>query len=170
MSSSDVLHLRAETKPFEHRCCITPTVAKELIQEGYQLHVERTSTDPSTVRIFQDSEYEEIGAKLVPEGSWIDSPQSHLIVGLKELPEDDFPLRHEMIHFAHCYKGQDGWEKVLGRFARGNGLLYDLEFLQDEHGRRVAAFGYHAGCMCMFLLYSSFQLVKRNSTLKILAE
>lgn len=24
-------------------------------------------------------------------------------------------------------------------------MLYDLEFLQDERGRRVAAFGYHAG-------------------------
>lgn len=24
-------------------------------------------------------------------------------------------------------------------------MLYDLEFLQDENGRRVAAFGYHAG-------------------------
>jgi saccharopine dehydrogenase (NAD+, L-lysine-forming) len=34
---------------------------------------------------------------------------------------------------------------VLQRFAKGNGTLYDLEFLTDEKGRRVAAFGYHAG-------------------------
>lgn len=34
---------------------------------------------------------------------------------------------------------------MLDRFNRGNGTLYDLEFLQDESGRRVAAFGYHAG-------------------------
>ena len=34
---------------------------------------------------------------------------------------------------------------MLDRFIRGNGTLYDLEFLQDESGRRVAAFGYHAG-------------------------
>jgi saccharopine dehydrogenase (NAD+, L-lysine forming) len=52
-----------------------------------------------------------------------------------------------MVHFAHCYKGQSGWEKVLARFPNGGGTLYDLEFLQDETGRRVAAFGYHAGCM-----------------------
>lgn len=34
---------------------------------------------------------------------------------------------------------------MLGRFERGNGTLYDLEFLTDDSGRRVAAFGYHAG-------------------------
>ncbi|CAD0054653.1 unnamed protein product [Aureobasidium pullulans] len=47
--------------------------------------------------------------------------------------------------FAHCYKGQGGWDDVLARFPRGGGTLYDLEFLQDEQGRRVAAFGFHAG-------------------------
>lgn len=46
--------------------------------------------------------------------------------------------------FAHCYKGQEGWGEVLGRFVEGKGLLYDLEFLEKE-GRRVAAFGYYAG-------------------------
>jgi hypothetical protein len=40
------------------------------------------------------------------------------------------------------YKNQGGWEKVLSRFPRGGGTLLDLEFLEDEQGRRVAAFGY----------------------------
>lgn len=49
--------------------------------------------------------------------------------------------------FAHCYKEQGGWIDVLSRWEQGqpSGMLYDLEFLQDESGRRVAAFGYHAG-------------------------
>ena len=49
--------------------------------------------------------------------------------------------------FAHCYKQQGGWTDVLQRWQDGQptGMLYDLEFLQDERGRRVAAFGYHAG-------------------------
>ncbi len=34
---------------------------------------------------------------------------------------------------------------MLSRFQRGGGTLYDLEFLTDATGRRVAAFGYHAG-------------------------
>ena len=36
--------------------------------------------------------------------------------------------------FAHCYKQQGGWKDVLGRFEKGNGLLLDLEFLQDDKG------------------------------------
>ena len=47
--------------------------------------------------------------------------------------------------FAHCYKNQAGWEQALARWARGGGTLLDLEFLTDVNGRRVAAFGYHAG-------------------------
>jgi saccharopine dehydrogenase (NAD+, L-lysine-forming) len=34
---------------------------------------------------------------------------------------------------------------LLKRFKAGGGTLYDLEYLVDENGRRVAAFGYWAG-------------------------
>lgn len=34
---------------------------------------------------------------------------------------------------------------MLSRFHRGGGKLYDIEFLNDASGRRVAAFGFHAG-------------------------
>ena len=34
---------------------------------------------------------------------------------------------------------------MLSRFPQGGGTLLDLEFLTDGTGRRVAAFGYHAG-------------------------
>lgn len=66
-------------------------------------------------------------------------------MGLKDLPDDGFPLEHSFIHFGHCFKEQSNWRKVLSRFHRGGGTLYDLEFLTNETGRRVAAFGYHAG-------------------------
>ena len=49
------------------------------------------------------------------------------------------------MQFAHCFKQQAGWSSVLARFHRGGGTLYDLEFLNDTNGRRVAAFGFHAG-------------------------
>jgi saccharopine dehydrogenase (NAD+, L-lysine forming) len=79
-------------------------------------------------------------------GSWRNAPSDAYIIGLKELPENDTsPLPHNHIMFAHCFKQQEGWKDVLSRFHRGNGTLLDLEFLQDDNGRRVAAFGYHAG-------------------------
>jgi saccharopine dehydrogenase (NAD+, L-lysine forming) len=64
----------------------------------------------------------------------------------KLTPTFTVPLKHVHVQFAHCYKGQGGWETVLARFPRGGGTLLDLEFLQDpKTGRRVAAFGASAG-------------------------
>lgn len=92
-----VLHVRAETKPLEHRSAVTPTIAKKLVNAGYVVNVER-----SPLSIFDDEEYEGTGATLVPTSSWTDAPSEHIIVGLKELPEEDFPLKHtvsETYHF-----------------------------------------------------------------------
>ncbi|KAL1899989.1 Saccharopine dehydrogenase [Ceratocystis pirilliformis] len=137
---STTLHLRAETKPLEHRSALTPNTTKALIADGYTVNVERCS-----MRVFDDKEFEEAGATLVPTGSWTEAPADHIIIGLKELPEETFPLKHTHVQFAHCYKEQGGWKEVLARFPRGGGTLLDLEFLTHENGRRVAAFGYHAG-------------------------
>ncbi|KAF2004599.1 Formate/glycerate dehydrogenase catalytic domain-like protein [Amniculicola lignicola CBS 123094] len=139
------LHARAEAKNLEHRSCLTPTTAKTLLDAGYPVLVERSSQDANFARIFKDEEFEEAGCTLIPEGAWESAPTDRIIIGLKELPEADTPLKHTFVHFAHCYKQQGGWEQVLARFPRGGGTLYDLEFLQDTTGRRVAAFGYHAG-------------------------
>ncbi|EDK47443.1 Saccharopine dehydrogenase [Lodderomyces elongisporus] len=142
MSSNPViLHLRAETKPLEARAALTPTTTKQLLDAGFKVYVEESSQST-----FNAKEYEAVGAEIVPEGSWKDAPKDRIIFGLKELPENDtFPLVHTHIQFAHCYKNQAGWEKVLGRFPAGNGTLYDLEFLENDQGRRVAAFGFYAG-------------------------
>jgi saccharopine dehydrogenase (NAD+, L-lysine forming) len=86
-----------------------------------------------------------VGCRLVENNSWPQAPTDITIIGLKELPESNEPLPHTHIQFAHCYKQQAGWSSILARFYKGGGTLYDLEFLQDDSGRRVAAFGFHAG-------------------------
>ncbi|KAJ3396573.1 Saccharopine dehydrogenase, partial [Chytridiales sp. JEL 0842] len=122
--------LRAETKANEHRTAITPSAVKKLLENGIKVSVERC-----TERIFNDSDYEIAGAVMVPHGSWRTAPKDAYIIGLKELPENDFtPLIHTHIMFAHCFKGQAGWKDVLGRFERGQGALLDLEFLNDDRG------------------------------------
>lgn len=142
-----VLHLRSEQKPLEHRSCLTPSTTKALIDSGhYEVHIEKSPESPDRKRVFGDDEFP-IGphCTLVEDGSWPDAPADNIIVGLKELPEEPaFPLKHTHVQFAHCYKGQAGWDKVLARFVKGGGVLYDLEFL-EVNKRRVAAFGYHAG-------------------------
>ncbi|KAI1077259.1 alanine dehydrogenase [Whalleya microplaca] len=137
---STVIHLRAETKPLERRSPLSPDSAKTLLEAGYAVHVER-----SLARIYKDKEFEAAGAEIVPEGSWVNAEKDHIITGLKELPDDNSPLPHTYIQFGHCFKKQAGWAEYLQRFVNGGGKLYDIEFLTDEDGRRVAAFGYWAG-------------------------
>ncbi|KAI0307930.1 Formate/glycerate dehydrogenase catalytic domain-like protein [Multifurca ochricompacta] len=132
--------LRCEKKPFERRAALTPTTARILIESGFKIYVERDQQ-----RIFDDSEYEAVGCKLVENNSWPSASTDIPIIGLKELPASDSSLSHTHVQFAHCYKQQAGWSSVLARFFRGGGTLYDLEFLNDVNGRRVAAFGFHAG-------------------------
>lgn len=134
------IYLRSEAKPHEHRSALTPTTAKQLVDAGWDVTVER---DPQ--RIFDDGEFAAVGAKLAPHGAWPTIDRAIPILGLKELPAPGPPLPHTHIQFAHCYKNQGGWADVLDRFHQGGGTLYDLEFLEDAAGRRVAAFGWHAG-------------------------
>ncbi len=134
------LWLRDESKSFERRTPLTPGDANRLIRAGFQLTVES-----SPARIFPDAEYRTAGCTPAASGSWRAAPKHAFILGLKELPEEEAPLVHRHIYFAHVYKNQAGWEKLLSRFVRGNGLLLDLEYLTDDRGRRVAAFGKWAG-------------------------
>jgi saccharopine dehydrogenase (NAD+, L-lysine-forming) len=141
-----ILHLRSEKKPLEHRSALTPYTTKALIDSGkFEVHVEKSPQDPNRKRIYDDEEFVKVGATLVEDQSWTSAPTDHIIIGLKELAPEEFPVKHTHVQFAHCYKGQSGWQDVLARFPRGGGTLLDLEFLQDDKKRRVAAFGIHAG-------------------------
>ena len=134
------LWVRAEQRPNEERVGITPEGAAALVAQGLRVTVEDSAT-----RIIPTQAYREAGAEIAPEGSWPEAPDDTLVFGLKELPEDGTPLRHRHIMFGHAYKGQPAGQVLLQRFAAGGGTLYDLEYLVDPDGRRVAAFGYWAG-------------------------
>lgn len=132
--------LRAEDHNNEHRSPITPKEAAALMQAGARLTVEH-----SPERACLDADFVALGCEMVKTGSWVDAPDDTVILGLKELPVEEFPLRHTHIQFAHVFKGQSAAPQNLSRFKRGGGTILDLEFLVDEDGRRHAAFGYWAG-------------------------
>lgn len=146
-----LLWIRDETKPGERRTPLVPRDALRLLQRGISVTVER-----STTRCFCDEEYEDIGAKMVPSGSWKHAPLDAIILGLKELPDEDTPLEHTHLFFGHCYKGQYGATKLLERFRQGEGRLWDLEYLVDDSGKRLVSFGKIAGQvgLCVGLLAS----------------
>jgi saccharopine dehydrogenase (NAD+, L-lysine-forming) len=132
--------VRSESRAHEERVGLTPQGAAKLVAAGYRVTVEQ-----SQQRIMPIADYVAAGCEQAPEFSWINAPEDAIIFGLKELPEDGTPLRHRHIMFGHAYKGQPSGKILLDRFKAGGGVLLDLEYLTDEEGRRVAAFGYWAG-------------------------
>lgn len=143
--------LRDEVKIGEHRTALTPAGAKAMIDAGAQIVVEKSET-----RIFSDQAYVEVGCELAETHSWVDAPAHAYILGLKELAEESFPLTHKHIYFAHAFKGQDEALQILSRFKAGGGQVLDLEFLRDEQGKRVCAFGYWAGYVGAAIGFSGY--------------
>ena len=134
------LWVRAEQRAHEERVGLTPEGAAALVRAGIRVTVEASS-----VRAIPIDGYAAAGCEIGRENAWPEAPGDAIIFGLKELPEDGTPLRHRHIMFGHAFKGQPAGRVLLQRFKAGGGALYDLEYLVDEHGRRVAAFGYWAG-------------------------
>ncbi|MFF5183467.1 saccharopine dehydrogenase [Streptomyces sp. NPDC000345] len=134
------LWLRHEVRTTERRTPVVPDDARRLVEAGLDLTVEE-----SPQRIFPVEEYEAAGARVAPAGSWVSAPPGTVVLGLKELPDEPTELTHRHIFFGHAYKRQPGAAALLRRFAAGGGALLDLEYLVDEQGRRLAAFGFWAG-------------------------
>ncbi|MEU0193398.1 saccharopine dehydrogenase [Streptomyces afghaniensis] len=134
------LWLRHEARTTERRTPVVPDDARRLVDNGVALTVE-----DSPQRVFPIEEYEAAGCRVAPAGSWVSAPRDAVVLGLKELPGEPAQLAHRHIFFGHAYKSQPGAAGLLRRFAAGGGALFDLEYLVDDTGRRLAAFGFWAG-------------------------
>ncbi len=142
MSDKPHLWLRAECRPTERRTPLMPDGVKSLMADGFTVTVEMSPN-----RIIPDETYARTGCTMAETGSWINAEDPAIILGIKELPDDVQTLRHRHVFFGHAYKEQSGWQEFLQRFERGAGSLFDIEYMVDETGRRVTAFGYWAGYM-----------------------
>jgi len=140
MPSSIGIWLRREASPNEQRTPLVPADAATLTAEGTPVTVEE-----SEHRAFSIDEYSAAGCRVVSGDSWPDAPPSEVILGLKEPPSQPSSLTHRHVFFGHAYKGQESGPALLRRFTAGGGTLLDLEYLTDETGRRVVAFGFWAG-------------------------
>ena len=158
---NNILWLRDEVRETERRSPLLPEGARSLIAAGFDVVVER-----SEKRIFPTEEYEKAGCIIAEPGDWVKAPKGATVLGLKELPEAPAELKNDHIYFAHAFKEQAGWQKLLGRFLAGGGDLLDIEYMVDENGRRVVAFGYWAGYMgaALALMQWYDRIAERPST------
>ena len=138
------LYLRKETKKNEHRTPLTPNDCVTLIENNYQIQFE-----PSDTRCYKDEEYELAGC--IPASiNQIDN--SAIIMGLKEFDMTKTALLNKKhFYFSHAFKGQENSHTIINFFQENDGHIYDYEYIVDENGRRVIAFGYWAGFAGMYL-------------------
>ncbi|MGY2873295.1 saccharopine dehydrogenase (NAD+, L-lysine forming) [Marmoricola sp. URHA0025 HA25] len=134
------LWIRSESRGTERRAPVVPADIPLLVDSGFEVTIEE-----SPQRIFPVDEYAAAGAFVAGEGTWTDAPQDAYVLGIKELPDEPASLCHRHIYFAHSFKGQEDARNTLERFRRGGGRLLDIEYLTDEDGKRLVAFGYWAG-------------------------
>ena len=134
------LYLRSENVETEYRTPLTPTDVSRLHLAGFLIFVQR-----STIRIYLDQEYADAGAQLT-DLAWTDSQfQDALIIGLKTCPHLVKLCRHRHIYFSHSFQNQTGSDVILSAFRKTHSTLYDFEYMIDDLGKRLLAFGHQAG-------------------------
>ncbi|RPI76883.1 MAG: hypothetical protein EHM45_11380, partial [Desulfobacteraceae bacterium] len=131
---------REDKSKWERRVPLTPQKIRELRQKhAIEFHVQ-----PSPIRIFQEPEFEQSGAKVQEDLS-----KASVIFGVKEIPAKYFEPGKTYIFFAHVIKGQAYNMAMLKRMMELKCNLIDYEKITDEKGRRLIFFGWHAGVVAM---------------------
>ncbi len=127
--------VREDKSPPDARVPLTPEQCARLLAEGYDLVVQ-----PSGHRCFPDAEYAALGVPLREDVSGQD-----LLLGIKEVPIDRLIAGKTYCNFAHVAKFQSYNQPLLRALLDKHITHIDYEYLTDEAGRRLIAFGYWAG-------------------------
>jgi len=95
---------------------------------------------PSNIRIFNNKEFEEVGAVISEDLSSCD-----LIVGVKEVAKELLIPNKTYIFFSHVIKAQPYNMPLLDTILDKKIRLLDYEKITDKEGKRLVAFGEFAG-------------------------
>jgi len=129
--------LRKEEKAFETRVALIPHQVKSLVDK----HAIEFVIEPSTQRAFEEKEFEQVGATVLPlKGSGVP-----IVLGIKEMPIDFFEKDVAYIFFSHTIKGQKYNMPMLRQIMNTGSTLIDYERVVDDKGRRLIFFGNWAG-------------------------
>jgi alanine dehydrogenase len=127
--------IREDKSPPDARVPLTPRQAARLIKSGTDLIVQ-----PSPHRCFPDRAYAEAGVPLRE-----DLTDRKLLLGIKEVPIDRLLPGKTYCNFAHVAKFQVYNQPLLHALLDRRVTHIDYEYLTDDTGRRLIAFGYWAG-------------------------
>lgn len=154
--------IKERKNPPDRRVVFSPQKLKELVEKFPKAMVKVESSD---IRVFSDSEYEELGLEVVNDISDCD-----VMIGVKEVPLDALIPNKKYFFFSHTIKKQPYNRKLLQTILEKNIELYDHEVITAENGNRLIGFGRYAGIVGAYngfralgLRFSSYTLPKAET-------
>ena len=129
--------LKERKSPPDRRVVFSPN---ELVRLK-QLHQNVTvKVEASDIRVFTDSQYEDLGIKITDDISDCD-----ILFGVKEVPVENLIPNKSYFFFSHTIKKQPYNRKLLQAILDKSIDLYDYETIVDANNRRLIGFGRYAG-------------------------
>lgn len=129
--------LKERKNPPDRRVVFSPNALTKLKQEYQNVSV---MVERSDIRIFTDSEYENLGIEVTTDISDCD-----VLFGVKEVPVENLIPNKTYFFFSHTIKKQPYNRKLLQAIIANNIDLYDYETIVDGENRRLIGFGRYAG-------------------------
>jgi len=140
--------IREGKVPPDKRVPLTPKQCKNL--EAVYPNVKIT-VQPSPIRAYSDQQYLDQGIHMDEDLTSCD-----IIIGVKEVNEEDLIPNKKFMFFSHTYKKQPYNRDLLNAILDKKIQLIDYEVLKNKSGRRIIGFGRYAGivgCYNAFLTY-----------------
>jgi len=140
------LIIRAEDNPLEARTPLVPEHIAELLPH-FNIKVET-----SEHRCFSDAAYRSVGATIVEKGYWVQSQNSY-VIGLKAI-HSPASSSQTLLHFAHCFKGQEGSKETFELLK--DCTFIDYEYMLTKMKQRIISFCAQSGKIGAYLALMAF--------------
>ena len=140
-----------ETKtPIDNRVALSPKEAAELKHRYPESEIVVQS---SAIRAYSDDEYRAYGIPVVEDVSDCD-----LLFGIKEAKIETLIPNKHYVFFGHIAKMQEYNRPLLQAFINKGITFSDYEYMVDDKGVRVCAFGWWAGVVGVYYTLRGYGL------------
>jgi saccharopine dehydrogenase (NAD+, L-lysine-forming) len=111
-------------------------------------------------RCYSDEDYQKQGAAIVTAGYWTHTKHSY-VVGLKGISDSTHPTQ-TLLHFGHCFKGQEGWQETITNLQPCT--FIDYEYMVDSEKKRVLSFCEQSGKIGAYMALMAFYCQTHQGT------
>jgi alanine dehydrogenase len=140
--------IKERKNPPDRRVVFSPTALKTIQSQHPEVEI---FVESSSIRIFTDQEYEDMGFKVVEDISHCD-----VFFGVKEIPVNALIPQKQYFFFSHTIKKQLHNQKLMRALLDKNITLFDHETIVDKSNKRLIGFGRYAGIVGAYNAFRAF--------------